>query len=242
MKHYYIIFSIILFITIFLLFYNTTITETLINPNQTWSDDLIRRFIEYQTTVNNNFHQFNIAVLQKQATPKEAEYLLKHGHWPWPNYLKYEFLDYISNNPIIRIEHEVALNDAMKVYNKTAMTQLLAWKTKEGQFLLYGGDLGITEELKPYSKHNTIKCSYNDTPSMIKTTFTGVNLWNGFMDSTTQKIKNKDIPKYMPGFSFINKPCNPCAVFNDPPNYKCPFKLNVGDNKVSPIWKKIWKL
>jgi hypothetical protein len=133
----------------------------------------------------------------------------------------------------------------MKIYNKNAATELLAWNTKEGQFLLYGGDLGTTnkEELKDI--HNTIKCSTdNDGNSIMeKTVYTGMNLWNGYTNSKTEVVKNQDIPGEMPGFTFIKGACNPCVALNSPGDFSCPFKLNVkGDDNVSIIWKKLWGL
>jgi len=129
-----------------------------------------------------------------------------------------------------------ALEYAMKLYNETAAKRLLSWNTKEGQFLLYGGKS---------SDGSAIKCSDNTekNSSIQKTTLHGYNLWNGYKNTTTTDIANENIPKEMPGFSFVNKPCNPCVILDDPTNYSCPFRLNVeGDNEISDIWKQLWNV
>jgi len=47
----------------------------------------------------------------------------------------------------------------------------------------------------------------------------------------------------MPGFSFVNGPCNPCSPLNDNPDYSCPFKLNVkGNDAISDVWKELWSI
>jgi hypothetical protein len=218
-----------------------------------WPNDLRQRFIQYQTTMNQNVNQYNLEVLQQQAGSEEVEQLLKTGFWPWSDKLKYAYLDKIWSKSIIKIEPQYALNYAMKIYNERAALELLSWNTKEGHFLLYGGDLGISDEadfnlnasLKNNVVHNTIKCStdINGISSLQKKTYTGMNLWNGYMNSTTEKIKNENIPTEMPGFSFIKGHCNPCVALNDVADFSCPFALNVkGDTTTSSAWSTLWGL
>jgi hypothetical protein len=219
------------------------------NNNYTnWSPELIRRFNVYQTTMNNNVNQFNLDVLQKQATPEDVEQLFKTGYWPWPDDLKNEYIEKVWSNTIIKIDPQFALNYAMTVYNKNAARQLLAWNTKEGQFLLYGGDLGVSDKmLEEGAKdtNNTLKCvtDSNGNSKMEKKVYTGMNLWNGFMNSIVTIVKPEDIPKEMPGFSFVKGSCNPCSPLNSTPDFTCPFKLKVKRNEsISLPWKQLWGL
>ncbi len=195
-----------------------------------WSDDLIKRFNLYQSTTNDNRNRYNLAVIQEQASPAEAETLLETGYWPWSKDTQYEYTDSMWHHPIIKVNVGHALDYAMKTYNETAAKRVLSWNTKEGQFLLYGGK---------GSNYNTIKCSTdeNNNASMI-----GV-IKKEFKDDYIENsvpIADADIPNQMPGFSFTNGgSCNPCvALHND---YSCPFKLNVkGDDKMSSIWSRLW--
>ena len=212
------------------------------NNNNKWSSDLIRRFNIYQSTVNLNNYQFDMDIIQKQASPEEAEHLLKTGYWPWPDDLKYMYMDKVWSNPIIKILPQYALDYAMKIYNKNAAIELLAWNAKEGQFLLYGGNIGKSNVK---NINNTIQCTNdkNGNSVMEKKTYTGMNLWNGYMNTKTEMVKDEDIPNTMPGFSFVKGPCNPCVALDSQDDYNCPFKLNVkGDDNISSIWKKIWSL
>ena len=210
-----------------------------------WPNDLVQRFITYQRTVNLNDHQFDLDILQKQATPEEAEHLLSTGFWPWPDDLQYEYLDKVWQTPIIKIAPSFALDYAMKLYNKNAARELLAWNTKEGQFLLYGANIGNTEGM-PKDVNNSIKCvpdKNNNSFSIKKIVYKDMNLWNGYMEYETQDLKPEDISEEMNGFSFIGSPCDPCVALNSPGNFSCPFKLNVkGDDSISWSWKSLWSL
>lgn len=209
-----------------------------------WSPDLIKRFNIYQTTMNKNVNQFDLDQLQRQVSPKEAEEYLETGIWSWPDDLKNLYIEKVWANPIIKIDPQYALNYAMRIYNQNAVRELLAWNTKEGHFLLYGGDLGVSDGM-PKNMNNIIKCSADsvDTSHMEKKVYTGINLWNGYMNSKTITVKPEDIPKEMPGFSFVKGACNPCVALNSPGEFSCPFKLNIkGDDSISEPWKQLWNL
>ncbi len=240
MKYSYSIFIIILLVISIILFntYTKKIQLGFQNNITSWPPDLIKRFNIYQTTMNKNINQFDLDQLQRQVTPFEAEKYIKTGYWYWPDDLKNLYIEKVMENPIIRIEPQYALNYAMKLYNQNAVRELLAWNTKEGQFLLYGGDLGVSDGM-PQNMNNTIKCSSDSL--MEKKVYTGMNLWNGYMNSTTSVVKPEDIPTEMPGFSFIKSPCNPCVALNSPGDFSCPFTLNIkGDNSISEPWKQLW--
>jgi hypothetical protein len=132
----------------------------------------------------------------------------------------------------------------MTIYNEDTVREMLAWNTKEGHFLLYGGDLGVTDGL-PENVRNTIKCStdINGNSVMQKKVYTNMNYWNGYIGEKVTTVEPNDIPKEMPGFSFVNGSCNPCVALNSPGDFSCPFKLNIkGDNQISDVWSQLWNL
>jgi hypothetical protein len=248
MKYSYTIFIIFLLVTSIILFNSFTKTKTGFQNNITtsnkWCPDLIKRFNIYQTTMNKNKTYFDLDILQKQTTPDEVEQLLDTGYWPWPDELKKLYIDKVWSSSIIKIDPNFALDNAMKIYNKNAARELLAWNTKEGEFLLYGGDLGVSDGM-PKNVHNTIKCSTDSKGNSVmeKKIYTGMSLWNGYMDVKTTKLKPEDIPKDMPGFSFVKNPCDPCVALNSPGDFSCPFKLNVkGDDSITTPWQSLWGL
>jgi hypothetical protein len=215
------------------------------NDNSKWSPDLIQRFIKYQQTVNENNTQFDLDILQKQATPEEAEQLLNTGYWPWPEDLKQQYIDKVWSSPIIKIDPQYALEYAMKIYNEDTVREMLAWNTKEGHFLLYGGDIGVTNGM-PQNVRNTIKCSsdINGNSVMRKKVYTNMNYWNGYIGEKVTTVEPDAIPKEMPGFSFVKGSCNPCVALNTPGDFSCPFKLNVKEkgNDISDVWKQLWNV
>jgi len=232
----------------------------------TWSRDTINKFNTYQDTVNLNANQYNMSVLQEQASEDEAKELLKTGYWPWSKDTKKQYIEGVWQNPIIKFEPGFALDYAMKLYNESAVKKLLSWNTKEGQFLLYGTHnsdanankiIGITagedgsfkgtgngiNDDGKISKKSIYKCSDDSNPVLQKTTVTGYNLSNGFKNTTTIDLNVNDIPNEVAGFSFVRGPCNPCAPLNDVADYSCPFKLNVkGDDEISDVWKGLWSI
>jgi hypothetical protein len=250
MKYSYNIIIVIIIIIAIILFNSFTKNsgkngfQNLSNNTIAWSPDLIKRFNIYQTTVNQNVNQFDLDQLQRQATPTEAEEYLKNGYWYWPDDLKNLYIEKVWQNPIIKIDPQYALDYAMRVYNQNAVRELLAWNTKEGHFLLYGGDIGVTDGM-PQNMNNTIKCSVdtNNNSVLKKKVYTGMNLGNGYMNSKTTVVKPEDIPKEMPGFNFVKGPCNPCIALNSPGDFSCPFSINIkGDDSISEPWKQLWNI
>jgi hypothetical protein len=197
----------------------------------TWSDDLKKRFVEFQQTENDNRNQYNMDVIQQQASPKEVEELLATGFWPWSDDTRYQYMDSVWHNKIIKVNIGDAMEYAQKTYNEAAAKRLLAWNAKEGQFLLFGA--------KGNTDNDMIKCSPDDNNNSVmqKIIKTEVSVNPKVVD-----IDNANIPNEMPGFSFVKEPCNPCVALHD--DYSCPFKLNIKgeDDTVSHFWRKLWRL
>lgn len=220
-----------------------------------WSKDTVTKFNEYQDTVNLNNSQFNMRVLQEQASEDEAKELLQTGYWPWSETTKKQYIEGVWQNTMLKFDPDAALDYAMKLYNENAAKKLLSWNSKEGQFLLYGLNLnnntgniigidsdgnGISDAGKIAQK-SVIKCSDDENSVLQKTTINGYNLFNGYKNTTTVNIDTKDISNEVPGFSFVRGECNPCSPFYS--DYSCPFKLNVeGNNEISDIWKELWRI
>jgi len=254
---FFLFFFVFLFFLAILLVYpffiNQNINKKLVVESFTnaWSDDLKKRFLNYQTTINENNNQFDLNVLQAQVRPEEVETYLKSGYWTWSDDLIKQYLIEVGNNNIIKLDPGVSLNYAMRLYNQNAIKEILAWNSKEGNFLLNGVDLGVSvSNNQQYNvasnPHNTIKCSADAI--MEKTVYNGINKWNGYPNKTVSALKNEDLPKEIPGFSFINGPCNPCSALNYPADYSCPFNIEVKVkgkghfSGVSNIWKQLWNL
>ena len=76
MKYSLLLFILLISILAFSYYYHSSTNISLkegFQNDKKWSKDLLQRFNTYQLTVNQNVNQFNMDVLQQQATPEEAE-------------------------------------------------------------------------------------------------------------------------------------------------------------------------
>lgn len=236
MKYGYIIVIVVVAIVIFNSLTKVKEPFTNVNNNKLtkWSPDLIKRFNIYQTTVNENVATFDLDQLQRQVRPEEVETYLKQGFWDWDDELKQSYINHVWANPVIKIDPHYALNHAMKIYNKTAARELIAWNEKEGHFLLYGADIGVSDGL-PKDIRNTVKCGVDGT--LEKTVYTGLSVG----EKVVTKVAPNDVTKVVPGFSFVKGTCNPCVALNETADFTCPFRLNVdGDDSISENWSYLW--
>jgi hypothetical protein len=211
---------------------------------EAWSPQLKADFVKFENTYNPNF-QFDLNIIQKQASPEEVEYLIKNNKWPWSDSVKSMYKDAIMRNSVISMDPGVALDVAQTIYNEKAVKEMLSWNSKEGAFLLSGVTIGHTEGL-PDNVNNIVRCGTGDSsgvPVMEKIVNVGYDGINGSMIQNISVVPDADIPGLVPGFKFLKGACNPCLALNDPPDYSCPFSLNVGDGGgVSTIWQNLWGL
>uniref|UniRef100_A0A6C0F4U7 Uncharacterized protein n=1 Tax=viral metagenome TaxID=1070528 RepID=A0A6C0F4U7_9ZZZZ len=229
-----------------------------------WSKKTLDDFKTYNAKVHPDT-QFNLQILQEQASDEEVEEYVKTGYWPWTDVTKKMYVEQAERLQMIRINPVIQLNEAMQLYNEKAAQQLLSWNTKEGNFIINGGlaayDPLVNDDSPQdeYQPKNIIKCvqDKNGISKMQKKSFHGYNYFNGYKNTKTEDVLDEDIPKEMPGFEFVKGPCNPCGPLENPPEYNCPFTLNIrgknkgnyrgGDNnfsgkKISPIWEQLWGL
>lgn len=216
----------------------------------TWSAQTIQAFKKYENTFNPTY-SFDLNTLQNQVSDHDVNYLLENNKWYWSDETKQLYIDAISSNTSISIDPSIALDQAQTIYNENAIKQMLAWNTKEGHFLLYGVTIGNTKGL-PDNINNIIRCgtsssssssnnNSNNNPTLEKITHIGYDGINGNIIKQITPIENQNIEQQVPGFKFLNGPCNPCTPLNNPQDYSCPFAINVGDGwEVSSIWKKMW--
>jgi hypothetical protein len=235
----------------------------------TWNQQSTDKFLEIQKLINPQI-VFNTPEIQQQATQEEVNYFNQHGRWPWSEQVKNLYKEALNKNPYIRTSHEDAINTISTIYNEQAILQMLSWQAKEGQFLLNGVSIN-TGKSNPYEdlpsgwgdyafnskqiskNNNIIKCGYNknnDTsgnkPGELSLQEIEHRGNDGILYNHVKKITPVDynnLEKLIPGFSFLKGPCNPCEALNNPPNYNCPFELNIRGEKngISPIWKYLWK-
>jgi len=256
----------ILLATIFIILYRSYHLSQLQNKGKEgfgWTDNSRNNFILLQHTVNPDII-FDTKAIQEQASQEELDYYLKNGYWPWSKSTEDLYEKILSQNPYIRTYSKNEIDRVKTIYNENAILNIISSQTKEGQFLLNGvsiksnsinpledlpsgwGVFGYTSGLiKPMD--DVIKCHIGDdnNATLQKITYTGKG---GIFTQQTKKITPvdyNDLENLIPGFSFIKDKCNPCVALNLPPDYSCPFNLDISGNEtngVSSVWKYLWGL
>jgi hypothetical protein len=244
------------------------ITKTSLKEGFTWNQSSTNKFLEIQKLINPEI-VFNTPEIQKQATQEEVNYFNKHGRWPWSDKVKKLYKETLDNNPYVRTSPEDAINTISTIYNEKAILQMISWQAKEGQFLLNGVSINSGKN-NPYEalpsgwgdyafnskqikkNNNVLKCGYvnnktdnnnsSDELSLQEIEYQGND---GIVYNHIKKITPVDytnLEKIIPGFTFLKGSCNPCEALKNPPNYNCPFELNIrGEKKgISPIWNYLW--
>jgi hypothetical protein len=257
---YYGMILLFVFIIIYRFLSLSLYSHTIKKEGFTWNQESTNKFLEIQKLINPKI-VFNASEIQQQATQQEVNYFNKHGQWPWSDDVKKLYKEALNKNPYVRTSPEDAINTIRTIYNEKAILQLLSWQAKEGQFLLNGvtvntGKTNPYEDLpsgwgdyafnsKQISKNNNvIKCGYSKSNELTLQEIEHRGN-DGIVYNHVKKITPVDytnLEKIIPGFTFLKEPCDPCKGLHNPPNYHCPFELNIrGEKKgVSPIWNYLW--
>jgi len=226
-----------------------------------WSRNSKQNFLSIQNSLNPKLI-YDVDMIQKnQASQEEVDYFNKNGFWPWSQSVQELYKQAVSNNPYIRTSPKDSLNYAMRIYNQQAILRILSYQTKEGQFLLNGvlvedpsgnqmedlpsgfGDFGYKSGLIGHLNKDIIKCTSSSTDSTLeRITYTGKGGIFGEQTKNITDISYNDLASLIPGFTFVNGPCNPCGALNEKPDYSCPFQLNVKNKPpfISSVWQYLW--
>ena len=210
---------------------------------ENFTDSSLQDFLLIQNTINRQ-KIFDTNILSKQATQEELDYFNSHGMWPWSSKTTQKYIDATNKNPYIRTYSKDAVNYARSIYNENAILELLSNQTNEGLFKIDGVLVpnpqgNPKEELPngfgsfPYeSGHlndrtkDIIKCNL-DTNELERTSYNGKGGIYGEQLKSVTPVDYNDLTKLIPGFSFLDKPCNPCASVSDRKSVSdgCKFKL-----------------
>ena len=232
----------------------------------TWNRDSTQNFLKIQNTINRN-KIFDVNLIQQnQASQEEVDYFNKNGMWPWSQNTITLYTSALDTNPYVRTYSKDSVNYARTIYNEAAILRILSYQTKEGQFLLNGvlvKDPSVNtqreEELPngfgnfPYDSgliedrtYDIIKCNMNkpNDDHLERIQFTGKGGIYGEQTSKITPVDYHNLEKAVPGFTFINGPCNPCGAINENPDYSCPFRLQVKNKPtfVSSVWQTLWNI
>jgi hypothetical protein len=230
----------------------------------TWNPQSTQDFLLTQKSINPQIIFDTKTIQNGQASQEELDYFNKNAKWPWSEKTKELYIKAVERNPYVRISAEDSLKYAMTVYNEQAILMILSYQTKEGQFLLNGilirdpsgnkmedlpsgfGDFPYLSGLIENKSDDVIKCNMTNSndSTLERIKYTGKGGIYGEQTSTTTKVDYNELENTIPGFKFINGPCNPCGAVNEKPDYSCPFKLTVKNKPpfISEIWQYLWNI
>lgn len=197
-------------------------------------------FLKIQSTINPKII-FDMEIIKEQASQDELDYFLKNGMWPWSQDTIDFYTAAINSNPFIRTYAGDSVNYARSIYNEAAILQVLFLQTSEGKFLTSGvqindgrknilpsgfGNFGYKSGLIKHM-NPVIKCNIDDNgkASLEKTEYIGRGRIFGEEIIKKSRIDYNHLESEIPGFKFLNRPCNPCKALNFPPDYTCKYKL-----------------
>ena len=223
-----------------------------------WSKNSEEDFLLIQNTINPH-KVFDTKMIQEsQASQEEVEYFNKYGMWPWSQDVIKLYGDSVNKNPYVRTYSKDSIDYARTIYNQAAILRVISMQTKEGQFLINGvlvpdnsgnpnetlpsgfGRFGYKSGLIKNMRDDVIKCKTNND-GLERITYEG----KGFFGQQTKKVTDVDyngLENLIPGFRFINSPCNPCSALKQTADYSCPFELNIKDkpSMISEVWQYLW--
>ena len=228
---------------------------------ENFTTDSLQDFLLIQNSINRQ-KVFDMEIIQNQASQEELDYFNEHGMWPWSQRVIEIYEDAINRNPYVRTVPEQATNYARRIYNEAAILRVLSYQTKEGQFLLNGvlvkdpsgnkmeelpsgfGNFPYESGLLGNRVDDVIKCNMDneENPTLERIRYTGKG---GIFGEQTKKIlpvDYNDLENVIPGFTFLNKPCNPCGAVASNPDYSCTYRLRVKEKPpfISNVWQYLW--
>ena len=224
-------------------------------------EEMNEDFLRIQNTINKN-KVFDMNIINSQASREELYYFNKNGKWPWSQEVIKLYEEAINRNPYIRTLPEIATDYARTIYNQDAILRVLTYQTKEGQFLINGvlvkdpsgnkmeelpsgfGNFPYEAGLLGNRVDDIIKCNMKEdnNPTLERIRYTGKGGIFGEQTEKVTPVDYNDLEKIIPGFTFLNKPCNPCGAMSETPDYSCAYRLRVKDKPpfISSVWQYLW--
>jgi hypothetical protein len=271
--------NIILFIIVLLIFLKNKIYGLLVGlliiilirttrlSQESFTTDSTNTFLKMEYTINKQ-NIFDMDIINQQASQEELNYFNQNGMWPWSQEVIDLYNEMHDKNIFVRSTSGDSTNYVRTIYNQNAILRILSYQTKEGNMLLNGvlvknpnspeqlpngyGDFGYNSGLKGDMTNDIIKCNLmkdGENPQLERITYTGKG---GIFGQQTKKIEDVDynnLENIIPGFKFINEPCNPCKSVGAIADYSCPFSIKTTDEtykgikkdeNISSIWNYLW--
>jgi hypothetical protein len=103
------------------------------------------------------------------------------------------------------------------------------------------GDFPYKAGLLDNRVDDIIQCNMNNY-TLERTKYTGKGGIFGEQTQTITPVNYNELETIIPGFTFLNSPCNPCLALEETPDYSCPYQLKIKDKSpfISKVWQYLW--
>jgi hypothetical protein len=239
---YDIMYGIVLLLTLLIIYRYSHLIQVRKKEGFQWSPESKKNFLLIQNTLNRGT-VFDIELISKnQASQDEVDFFNANGVWPWSPEVTKLYVEAIERNPYIRTYTGDAVIQARKIYNQAAILRVIFQQSREGQFLINGvqiknkngnknedlpsgfGKFGYNSGLIGHLENDVIKCK-SDNSGLERISYTGKGGIFGQQTKKITNVSNNDLENLIPGFNFLNGPCNPCVALNEEADYSCKFKI-----------------
>ena len=178
----------------------------------TYTASTVTQLNDYNTKAKDSGKPQTLSVedLQKIGVPENSvKQFISTGKWPWrPEFIdtmKQIFMNASDNNG----NTTTSYSDTITQYQSSI---------PEEYFVLFS----LGSFAGPFSDvARTKKLACNIDSTTRKAIGNGMYTLDGSGNITTTLVDNAQLPKLIPGFTFLSTPCNPCNIING--NYDCPF-------------------
>lgn len=207
-----------------------------------------RDFLLLQHTINKD-KVFDMDVINSQSSQAELDYFNQHGMWPWSPKVIELYTSAVSHNPYIRTVPTESTLYARRLYNEAAIIRVLTYQSKEGQFLLNGMLVDNNSLINNNNRLSSGFGSFPYTSGLIDEDNTKDTIMCNLSTMSLERINQGGInvtpvdytqlENIIPGFHFLNKPCNPCTSMAANPDYSCAYSTT-STSTISDIWRYLW--
>jgi hypothetical protein len=180
-----------------------TYSETTITDYNNYQNKLV----EDAKAAGKTHNVISVDDLQKLGVPEtDVKTFISSGIWPWTAGFTDALKKMLINSPNTdSTTITTTINDAQKQFPEQFYIT----------FFNAFYDLGFAS----IAKTKNIGC--NIDPVTKKATGDTMFTLDNNGQVTTTPVANDQLPTLIPGFTFLNQPCNPCNIYNR--NFDCPF-------------------
>jgi hypothetical protein len=213
-----------------------------------WNNETVQDFLDYENKANPTY-SYDLSYIQLTASKDDVRSLIDNNEWPWDPHFHDLWAYSAQSSPVTKYHPLSNADYNQAIYNQSAAGQILALNTHEGHFLTQGvlldrntkggsgmGEFGKNSGLDRGGNGDVLRC-HPETGDMTRIRRGGYDGLFSISPDVETKVPYSYLPFLVPGFSFLDAPCNPCVALNSPPDYSCPFTLG---RSISPLWEYLW--